>query len=48
MGRRSGERIEIAGGIDASQRVVSSGVGFLVDGDAVRIVESPVATGKPS
>ena len=48
VGRRSGERIEIAGGIDASQRVVSSGVGFLVDGDAVRIVESPVATGKPS
>lgn len=43
VGRRSGERIEITSGIDAKDRVVSSGVGFLADGDTVRVVDTPVA-----
>ena len=38
VGRRVGDRIEITGGIDASARVVSSGAGFLADGDTVRVV----------
>jgi len=39
-GRREGERIEIVttGGIDARAAVVTSGVGFLADGDTVRVV----------
>ena len=43
VGRRAGDRIEIASGIDASQQVVSSGVGFLSDGDIVRVVEAPAS-----
>ena len=39
-GRRFGERIEVTGGLDAGARVVSSGVGFLSDGDLVRVVEA--------
>jgi multidrug efflux pump subunit AcrA (membrane-fusion protein) len=42
VGRRSGDRIEITDGIDASRRIVSSGVGFLADGDIVRVVDAPV------
>lgn len=38
VGRRSGDRIEIVSGIDATQKIVSDGVGFLVDGDTVRVV----------
>ena len=38
VGRRSGERIEIVGGIDGEARVVAAGVGFLADGDSVRVV----------
>jgi len=44
VGRRAGDRIEITGGIDTSQKVVASGVGFLADGDIVRVVDAPVAT----
>jgi len=44
VGRRAGDRIEITDGIDASQKVVASGVGFLADGDTVRVVDAPVAT----
>lgn len=40
-GRRLGDRIEVISGIDATTRVVASGVGFLADGDTVRIVASP-------
>jgi len=39
IGRRAGDRIEITGGIEASDRVVASGAGFLGDGDLVRVVE---------
>lgn len=39
VGRREGDRIEITGGVEASTRVVTSGVSFLSDGDLVRVVE---------
>jgi RND family efflux transporter MFP subunit len=42
-GRRQGERIEITGGLDAATRVVADGVGFLGDGDTVRVVAAPPA-----
>ena len=41
VGRRAGDRIEITGGLDSSERVVESGGGFLGDGDLVRVVEEP-------
>jgi HlyD family secretion protein len=45
LGRRVGNRIEITGGLDAAARVVTSGAGFLADGDTVRVVEAtPTAT----
>lgn len=37
-GRRSGDRVEITGGIEAGARVVASGGAFLADGDYVRVV----------
>jgi RND family efflux transporter MFP subunit len=40
VGRRQGERVEIVGGLPADARVVASGVGFLADGDLVRVVDS--------
>jgi RND family efflux transporter MFP subunit len=43
VGRRVGDRIEITRGLDAQARVVASGVGFLGDGDTVRVVDAPVA-----
>ncbi len=39
-GRRVGEHIEITQGLDAAARVVASGVGFLADGDTVRVVQA--------
>jgi RND family efflux transporter MFP subunit len=44
-GRRAADRIEITGGLDASARVVAAGGAFLGDGDLVRVVEDPSATG---
>lgn len=38
VGQRMGDRIEIVDGIAESTRVVASGVGFLADGDRVRVV----------
>ncbi|MBL8338843.1 MAG: efflux RND transporter periplasmic adaptor subunit [Rhodoferax sp.] len=38
VGRRSGDRIEILDGLPADARVVESGVGFLGDGDTVKVV----------
>lgn len=38
VGRRAGDRIEITGGLDPSERVVESGSSFLTDGDLVRLV----------
>ena len=40
-GRRAGDRVEIVDGIGADTRVVASGVGFLADGDTVRVVDAP-------
>jgi HlyD family secretion protein len=40
-GRRAGDRIEITSGLDPAARVVASGVGFLGDGDTVRVVSTP-------
>lgn len=40
-GRRAGDRIEITSGLDPAARVVASGVGFLGDGDTVRVVSAP-------
>ena len=36
-GQRSGERVAITGGLDAGTAVVATGVGFLADGDVVRL-----------
>lgn len=43
LGRRLGDRLEITGGLDPATGVVESGVGFLADGDAVRVVSAPAA-----
>jgi RND family efflux transporter MFP subunit len=40
-GRRSGNRVEIVGGLDAQDRVVVSGAAFLADGDLVRVTDAP-------
>lgn len=44
VGRRVGDRIEISSGVDADTRVVSSGAGFLSDGDMVRVVDATAPT----
>ena len=41
VGRRAGDRVEIVAGLDPAARVVAHGVGFLGDGDLVRIVAAP-------
>jgi RND family efflux transporter MFP subunit len=38
LGRRQGDRVEVVQGLSPEADVVASGVGFLVDGDAVRVV----------
>jgi RND family efflux transporter MFP subunit len=37
LGRRFGDRVEIVGGLDPKAVVVAGGVGFLADGDTVRV-----------
>lgn len=44
-GRRIGDRIELTSGLDAAAKVVSSGVGFLTDGDLVRVVDAAAKPG---
>ncbi len=44
VGRRIGEEIEITEGLDARQRIVVQGAGFLNDGDIVRIVPEASAS----
>lgn len=44
IGRDVGERIEIVAGLTASETIIASGLGFLSDGDTVRVV-APRATG---
>ncbi len=43
VGRREGNRVEIASGLKPDARVVAAGVGLLNDGDTVRIVATPAA-----
>ncbi len=43
VGRRIGDRVEILNGLASDARVVASGVGFLSDGDLVRVVDAPAA-----
>lgn len=38
LGRRSGDRVEILSGLDPAAQVVAAGVGFLADGDLVKVV----------
>jgi HlyD family secretion protein len=38
VGRRQGDRIEVSSGLGLQDAVVASGVGFLSDGDVVKIV----------
>lgn len=40
VGRRSGTQIEIIQGLDQNTSIVASGVGFLADGDTVRVVSA--------
>ena len=40
VGQRSGDRVALTNGLEPGMAVVSTGVGFLADGDLVRIVES--------
>jgi RND family efflux transporter MFP subunit len=42
-GRRSGDRIEVVSGVPADAVLVSSGAGFLNDGDLVRVAPAPGA-----
>lgn len=44
LGRRLGDRVEITKGVEGSMRLVASGVGFLGDGDTVRVVDAPAAS----
>lgn len=46
VGQRTGDQIEIVSGIAADTRVVASGVGFLADGDLVRLVDTPATATK--
>ncbi len=46
VGQRSGERVAISRGLEAGAVVVGSGVGFLADGDLVRVVRVDEAQGK--
>lgn len=49
VGRRSGERVELTGGLGADARVVASGGAFLADGDLVKVVPgSPGAAHAPA
>ena len=41
-GRRLGDRVEVTAGLPADALVVTSGAGFLNDGDLVRQVPNPV------
>ncbi len=50
LGQRRGDRVEVTRGLSAMTRVVASGVGFLADGDMVRVVDAtalPASTPLP-
>lgn len=43
-GRRQGDRVEVKAGLKAGEPVVTQGVGFLADGDTVRVVAAPAGS----
>lgn len=43
VGRRVGDRVEITAGLKPEDTVVASGVGFLTDGDLVKVVSAPTS-----
>lgn len=47
IGQRSGDRIAITGGLDADAVIVSTGVGFLADGDLVRVIAPAASSSQP-
>lgn len=48
VGQRSGDRIAITAGLEPGVPVVATGVGFLADGDLVRVVAAPTAPTAPA
>ncbi|MFN6993901.1 MAG: efflux RND transporter periplasmic adaptor subunit [Aquincola tertiaricarbonis] len=49
LGRRLADRVEVTGGLAPDARVVAQGVGFLTDGDLVRVVGgTPAAAAAPA
>jgi RND family efflux transporter MFP subunit len=48
VGQRSGDRIAITAGLEPGAPVVATGVGFLADGDLVRVVAAPTAPTAPA
>ena len=47
-GQMRGNEVEILSGLDEKARVVTTGVGFLHDGDTVRIADQPVGPVQPA
>ena len=43
VGRRSDDRVEVVAGLGADDAVVASGLGFLDDGDQVRVISVAAA-----
>ena len=43
LGRRQGDRVEVLQGLEPGARIVAAGVGFLVDGDRVQVVDAAAA-----
>jgi multidrug efflux pump subunit AcrA (membrane-fusion protein) len=39
LGRRQGDAVEIKGGLKAGEAVVAQGLGFLADGDLVKVIQ---------
>lgn len=48
VGRRSGDRIEITEGLASTERVIAAGLGFLGDGDIVRVVDAAAVSAAPA
>jgi RND family efflux transporter MFP subunit len=46
IGQRHGDQVEVAAGLAEQARVVARGGGFLADGDQVRVVAAPQASGQ--
>ena len=46
IGRREGDRVEIVEGLAPDARVVSTGTGFLSDGDLVLVVDAPAVANR--